>query len=253
MAIDEIELSVLYQAQTPEEVLKILKTHEAKLSHFDKKPKPYSSDEQGFILGGDDDVIEKTFKAYNAIASDYHSIHAGKLTAQDQLDEFMGLVNPPAQVLDIGSGPGHDAGYLAQKYSVTGIEISRRFYEIARYENPNVNFVNADIVKYDPGMNKFKGIWARDALHHIKQENLPNVFQKLADALVAEGILFALVREGEGEIIEEEKTQYATTEKFFHLFSEEELRSRAEQAGLKVVSIKHTKRSHKWLVGIFRK
>jgi hypothetical protein len=33
----------------------------------------------------------------------------------------------------------------------------------------------------------------------------------------------------------------------------EELRTRTEEVGLKVVSIKHTKRSHKWLVGIFRK
>lgn len=253
MAIDEIELSVLYQAQSPEEVLKILKQHETKLSHVDYKKKAYSSDEQGFILGGNDDVIEKTFKAYNAIASDYHSSHAGKLTAQEQLDEFMSLVNPPAQVLDIGSGPGHDANYLSTKYSVTGIEISRRFYEIAKYENPQVNFINTDITKYDLTENKYKGIWARDALHHIKTEDLPNVFEKLSNSLVQGGILYILVREGEGEIIEEEKTVYATVEKFIHLFTEEELKRRASEAGLSPVAFKHTKRSHKWIIGIFKK
>ncbi|HOY46029.1 MAG TPA: methyltransferase domain-containing protein [Candidatus Dojkabacteria bacterium] len=254
MAIDEIELSVLYQANDPKQVLGILKDHEEKLSHIKKdRKKEFSSDEQGFILGGDSDVVEKTFKAYNAIASDYHSSHAGKLTAQDQLDEFISMVNPPAQVLDIGSGPGHDAGYLSSKYSVTGIEISRRFYEIAKFENPNVNFIHGDITKFDPGKEKYKGIWARDALHHIQQKDLANVFTKLSNALVEDGILYLLVREGEGEIIEEERTEYATTEKFFHLFTEEELRTRTEEVGLKVVSIKHTKRSHKWLVGIFRK
>jgi predicted Rossmann-fold nucleotide-binding protein/cyclopropane fatty-acyl-phospholipid synthase-like methyltransferase len=252
--IDELELSVLYQATKPEQVLQRIREHEEKLKNVrHEKTKKFSSDEQGFILGGNNDVVQKTFKAYNEIAADYHASHAGKLTAQEQLDEFMKLVNAPAQVLDIGSGPGHDAGYLSSKYSVTGIEMSRRFYEIAKYENPAVNFVNADIIKYDTGINKFKGVWARDAIHHIPGKDLDGVFQKISAALVEGGIFYVLVREGQGEIIEAEKTQYSTIEKFFHLFTETELKQRAEKTGLHTIKIEHTQRSHKWLVGIFRK
>ncbi len=253
LAIDEIELSVLNQANSPEEVLDILVKHEEKLKKVVPSKKKFGSDEQGFILGGDTGTTKKTYQAYNEIASDYHSKHAGKLTAQTQLDDFRSMVNPPAQVLDIGSGPGHDANYLSEKYSVTGIELSKRFFEIAKFENPSVSFVNGDITKVELDKNKYKGIWARDSLHHIKTKDLESVFKKISDSLVEGGILYTLVREGSGEIIEEEKTQYATTEKFFHLFSEDELVGYASRAGLKKIKIEHTKRSHKWIIGVFKK
>jgi uncharacterized protein (TIGR00725 family) len=254
MYIDEMELSVLYQATTKEDVLRIIEEHEEKIRHTIKNTNgKFSSDEQGFLLGGDNDEVRKTFKAYNELASTYHSTHAGKLVAQKQLEEFLNLVNSPAQVLDIGSGPGHDAGYLSEKYAVTGIELSKRFYEIAKFENPNVNFINADIIKYELGHNKYKGIWARDSIHHVPERKLDALFKKIANSLVEGGILYLLVREGTGEITEKEKTPYTTTEKFFHLFTEQELTDRATKAGLKVEKIEHTQRSHKWLIGVFKK
>jgi uncharacterized protein (TIGR00725 family) len=254
MYIDEMELSVLYQATTKEEILKILEEHERKIKHTVKGLNgKYGSDEQGFVLGGDSEEIKKTYRAYNEIASTYHSSHAGKLVAQKQLDEFFDLVHSPAQVLDIGSGPGHDAGFLSTKYSVTGVELSKRFFQIAKFENPNVNFVNANIIEYDLEKNKYKGIWARDAIHHVPERKLDALFKKIADSLVEGGILYLLVREGVGEITEKERTPYTTTEKFFHLFTEEELADRAKKAGLKVEKIEHTQRSHKWLVGVFKK
>lgn len=252
--IDEMELSVLYKANSGEEILKILEEHEAKIRQTAKSiNSKFSSDEQGFILGGDNDEVLKTYRAYNEMASSYRSSHAGKLVAQTQLEEFMTLVNSPAQVLDIGSGPGHDAGYLSEKYSVTGIELSKRFFEIAKFENPNVNFVHANIIDHPLLKNKYKGVWARDAIHHIPARNLNKVFKNIADSLVEGGIFYVLVREGTGEIMENEKTAYTITEKFFHLFTEDELVERANKAGLKKVKIEHTQRSHKWLIGIFKK
>lgn len=254
MNIDELELSVLYQANSVTELQAILKKHEEGIKHVQSNPnRTINSDELGFILGANVDPQKKTINAYNLIAADYHAHHAGKLTAQDQLDDFISMVNSPAQVLDIGSGPGHDAGYLANNYSVTGLELSQRFYEIAKFENPNANFINADIITYELEKNKYKGIWARDSLHHIPEKYLEAVFQKISDALVEGGILYLLVREGSGELMEEENTQYSKVERFFHLFSEEELEARAKKAGLTKVKIEHTQRSHKWLVGVFKK
>lgn len=246
--IDDIEVSVLYQATTPEQILDIIKLHEAKIQHC--REKKYSGDEQGFVLGK---VSEMVSTAYDQHAPEYHSLHAGELVAKDQLDEFISLVHPPAAVLDVGMGPGHDAQYLAQKYSVTGIELSKKFAEIARFENPGINIVNADIVDYNLEKNKYKGIWARNCLHHIAKEDLDKVFQKLADALVDDGILYLIVREGSGEIVESDTRNYLRIEKFYHLFSEMELKERCEKVGLEVIKMDHSRRSHKWLSGIFRK
>jgi SAM-dependent methyltransferase len=249
MNIDEIELGVLYKAVTPQEVLKQLQEHESRIKFA--RSINFVSDEEGFILGHKE--ASKTITNYNQNASSYHSEHAGKLVAQDQLDEFISMVNPPAQVLDIGSGPGYDAGYLAQKYSVTGIELSKRFMQIAQFENPSVNFINADITKYDIGSNRYRGVWARDSIHHIPEAGLDELFKKISGSLVDEGVFYVIVREGAGEIVEKETSNYVTTEKFFHLFSEDELRQHAQKAGFKVVKIERSKRSHNWLIGVFKK
>jgi len=79
------------------------------------------------------------------------------------------------------------------------------------------------------------------------------VFKKIYESLVEGGIFYIIVREGEGEITETEKKDYSTLERFYHLFTAEELTHKAEKCGLKVVKIDHVKRSHKWLIGVFQK
>lgn len=248
MNIDETELGVLYQATTPEGLLRIIQHHEIKIQAC--KDKSYEGDELAFILRPRTQMIAGE---YNRVSNNYHSEHAGKLLAQDQLDEFISLVNPPAQVLDIGCGPGFDLKYLAERYIVKGIDISGKFVDIARFENPNSEIILADIVDYELPKNFYKGIWARDSIHHIPKEHLDNVFKKIADALVEGGIFYTIVREGEGDIIEKEKKSYSYVERFYHLFTAQELQDRAEKAGLTLVKIDHTKRSHKWLIGVFKK
>ncbi len=253
MYIDEVELSVLYQATTPEELLKILKEHESKIEKSCQIVR--TGDEAGFILSlkEQEEPEKRTKREYNRVASAYHSDNIGRLVAKEQLEEFFSLVNPPAKVLDVGTGPGNDLKVLADKYSVTGIEISSRFAEIARFENPGIDIVNTSIVDYDLPKNTYKGIWARDSLHHIKSTNLDDVFTKLSDSLVEEGVLYIIVREGVGEIMEVEKKSYDKVKRFYHLFSANELIDRAERANLELVKIDRTQRSHKWLVGVFRK
>lgn len=247
MILDEIELGVLYQANSPEQLLQIIQEHEQKIAHL--ATRKIAGDEAGFLL----QPRSKTVESYNQNASSYHAEHAGQLASQKQIDEFMSLVNPPAKILDIGTGPGYDAKVLSDKYNVTGIEPSSRFAQIAQFECPNARIINADIIDFELGEEVYKGIWTRDALHHIPAKELDNVFSKIAKALVEEGILYLIVREGEGEIMEAEKKDYGKVERFYHLFTAQELIDRAEQAGLELVKIDHTKRSHEWLVGVFRK
>lgn len=250
MYLDETELGVLYQAKNVEDILRILADHEKLVEKC--VIKSYDDDEGAFIIGSRSKVTADT---YTSVSSNYHSEHAGKLVSQEQLDEFISYVNPPAQVLDIGTGPGYDLKYLSERYGTSGIEISKRFVEIAQFENPNSEILFGDIASYDIGQKKFKGIWARDSIHHIPSDKLDIVFKKIYDALVEEGIFYVIVREGEGEFTEEEKKSYSKNKlrRFYHLFSEEELLERAKKQGFELVKLDHVQRSHKWIVGIFRK
>lgn len=249
MYIDEVELSVLYQATTPEEVLERLIDHEEKIK-LTLKTNITDSEESAFILGA---RVNVTKKSYNKNAADYHSERAGKLLAQEQLDEFIKLVNPPAHVLDIGCGPGNDMKYLSKKYVVEGVEISEKLSKIAQFDNPNSTVICGDIVTTEIGKNKYKGIWARDSIHHIEEENLEKVFKKIYDALVEDGIFYMIVREGEGEVIEKEKKSYGDLERFYNLFTIEKITLLAQKSGFSVMKMVENQRSHKWLCAILKK
>lgn len=250
LIIDQVELGVLYKAKTPEEVLAHIVSFEDLFKNCGSEKKPIS-DEGAFLMSSS--TSEKIKDEYNRISSQYHSAHVGKLVSQAQLDEFVSLINPPAKILDLGCGAGYDYKYLATKFAVKGIEISDRLVQIAKFENPNGDIVVGDIVTMELEKQAYKGVWARDSIHHIESSKLDSVFQKISNALVPGGIFYVIVREGEGEIIEREKKSYTTVERFYHLFSSEELIERAKRAGMSLIKIDHTKRSHKWLIGVFKK
>lgn len=248
MNIDETELGVLYRANTPEQIISILEKHELKIGNC--ADKEISGDESAFILSP---RHLTNIVAYDQEATNYDEEHAGKPPSYQQLDEFMSLVHPPAKVLDLGTGFGYDAKYLSSKYTVTGVEISPKSAAIARFENPGMEVIVEDMVKYDFGQNLYKGIWARNSLHHIEDQYLDLIFKKAFDCLVQDGIFYLIVREGEGEITEVNERGYQKIEKFFHLFDKEEIFERAKRAGFVADKIETVVRSHNWLNAILRK
>ena len=248
MYIDEKELGVLYYAQTPEELLEILLNHEMRLDRT--KLKKVDGDEAAFLLKPH---VKEVVKSYNKTAHHYTSIDTKNLVSKPQLDDFISLINPPANVLDVGCGPGFDLKYLSLKYSVTAIEVSKRFVEIARFENPNVEIIHSDIVDYDLNEAKYKGIWARDSLHHVPDKDLKTTFKKLYESLVDDGILYVIVREGEREFTEIQKKSYGEVKMYYNLFTKEKLQNIAKETGFTLIKLDQTKRSHKWLIGVFKK
>lgn len=248
MNIDETELAVLYQATTPEQIITILEKHELRIG--DCAEKQVSGDESAFILSP---RHLTNIVAYDQEAANYDEQHAGKPISYRQLDEFMSLVHPPAKVLDLGTGFGHDAKYLSNKYTITGIEISPKSAAIAKFENPGMEIIVEDMVKYDFGQNIYKGIWARNSLHHIEEQYQDKIFKKAFDSLVEEGIFYLIVREGEGETTEIDERGYQKIEKFYHLFNKQEVFERAKKAGFDVEKVETVVRSHSWLNIILRK
>lgn len=248
MYIDEKELGVLYRAQTPQEILTILEEHEKKIQPC--KDKKFEGDETAFLVSAKHEITQM---AYDIKSQEYVSEHPGNQAAQDQLDEFLTLVNPPAKVLDLGTGIGHDAKYLSKKYTVTGIEISPRSARIARFENPGMEIIIADMAKVDYGENIYKGIWARNSLHHLEEQFIDPTLAKVSKALVPGGIFYVIVRSGEGETVETDIRNYQKIERFYHFFSKDELINRASNAGLDIIRVDLTQRSHEWIIGVFKK
>lgn len=246
MILDDNELAVLHYAKTSEEVLQLILGFEVEVQTRVKEV--YTGDEKAFVLSPVVDDEEK-----QRLIDLQQSKRPTNLVAKKQLEEFINLVQPPARVLEIGCGTGHDTSFLTNKYSVTAIDIDKEKVEMTKLENPSANIVQANILEYPIEQNTYKGIWARDVLHHIESEDLVKVYQKIYDGLVPGGILYMIVREGDGEGYEADIEAGKEFTKFYHYFSESELLDRAKKVGLQFVKLEHVTRSHEWLVGVFRK
>lgn len=103
-------------------------------------------------------------------------------------------LSPGARVLDLGCGNGVPATrLLADKFDVTGVDISEVQVERARELVPNATFLRADIadVEFSPGL--FDAVVSFFALIHIPVQEQPEVLQRIADWLTVGGLLLATV------------------------------------------------------------
>lgn len=246
MILDDNELGVLHYANTPEEVLELVQAFEHEIQMREKEL--YTGDEKAFVISPE--VDDERLKQIMDLQKRHRVTN---VVAKKQLEDFINLVQPPAKVLQVGCGTGHDTMFLANKYSVTAIDKSQTVVDLTKLENPGVDIQKSDILEYSVAPNTYKGIWARDVLHHIPSVHLPELFTKLANGLVEGGILFLIVRKGEGEGEELDTEAGEELHKFYHYYSEEELLQRTAQVGLELVKLEQVTRSHEWLVGVFRK
>jgi predicted Rossmann-fold nucleotide-binding protein/SAM-dependent methyltransferase len=248
LLLDDNELSVLHFANTAQEVLELIEAFEMEVQT--RAHKTYQGDETPFVLA------PRFTEEYKQRLLEKRKLMAPKVmneTTKKQLQEFTKLVQPPARVLDIGSGVGADIGYLSGKYSVTSVDNDDEMVEISRFENPNADVQLADIRTYELQENVFKGIWARDVLHFLNEPDLNMVMQKLARTLVPGGVLAIIVREGTGESTEEDVHAGRQVSKHFYFFTTERLEKVIRDHGLELVTLEKVNRSHGWLFAIAHK
>jgi phosphoethanolamine N-methyltransferase len=93
-------------------------------------------------------------------------------------------LKPGLHVLDIGSGIGGAAFYMAKEYGarVTGIDLSQENIDIAteyleQQNLPDVEFRHGSILALDREAGTFDVIWSRDTFLHIAQK--PELFHRL--------------------------------------------------------------------------
>lgn len=250
MLIDDEEKGVLYFAQTPQEVANLLDLFEAEIKSR-KRRFHIEGDEDAFVINP---RARATSDSYSQVAKDYHRERAGKLVSQDQLDEFLSML-PSEQglVLDIGTGPGYDLSYLGKKHKVHGMDPVQEFVDIAQFENPDAQIIRSDIVNAELDNGVYDGVWSRDAFHHIPDQDQKAAFEKVARSLKPNGIFYLIVQEGEGEEVKVEKRADYELKRFYHYYTEQELKDLADKVGLEMVKVDRVTRSHQWLIGVFKK
>jgi len=114
----------------------------------------------------------------------------------DQLEPLLGLLQDGSDVLDLGCGGGVPiARALAERYNVTGVDVSERMLGMARAAVPDGRFTRGDIMDVEFESASFDAAVAMFVLFHLPREEHGDVFRRVASWLRPGGYFLATLTE----------------------------------------------------------
>ena len=134
-------------------------------------------------------------EGYDALVEEYLAWAAGVADDRDRmLDAFAAPLRPGARVLDLGCGAGvPSTRWLAERFAVTGVDISAGQVEAARRLVPGAAFVHADLLEVEFPDESFEGVTALYSIPHVPREAHGALFGRIARWLVPGGRLLAVL------------------------------------------------------------
>ena len=96
------------------------------------------------------------------------------------LARFAKLVPAGGRVVELGSGAGPDASWLASQYELTGVDISEGQLERARAEAPQARFIHGDMTTVEFDAASLDGVIAVYSIIHVPRELHPTLFARIA-------------------------------------------------------------------------
>jgi cyclopropane fatty-acyl-phospholipid synthase-like methyltransferase len=116
------------------------------------------------------------------------------------LEELARELPPYAAVLDLGCGAGVPVTrWLAQRFAVTGVDISARQLELARRHVPEARFLKADMADVGFAPETFGAVVAFHSIIHVPRAEHPALLGKVHHWLKPGGGLLATWAVGEWE------------------------------------------------------
>ena len=151
-----------------------------------------------------------------------------------EFDEFLALVAPGENVLDVGCAGGRDARRFADRGAkVFGVDLSPVFVEEARKLVPEGTFEVADALDLPFPDGHFTKIWANAVFVHLPKAQLPDALRSLARVLAAGGVLELRVKKENPNATPEEVAQAKEGRAdSFTYFTDDEVQDAISAAGL---------------------
>ena len=127
-------------------------------------------------------------RAYDRCAADYSESRESE--AHPELELLNERLDDGAPVLDIGCGAGIPVSRtLAERFAVTGVDISRQMIRPARANVPGARFTHADITSAEFHASSFDAVVAFYSIFHIPKEEHHDLFRRIQKWLRPGGYL----------------------------------------------------------------
>jgi SAM-dependent methyltransferase len=193
-----------------------------------------------------------TVRAYDAFAADYRAGTQGvPVPVATAVSRLAAVLPAGARVLEIGSGPGRDAEALEEAgLSVRRTDVTPGFVDLLRRAGHDADVVDPltdDLSDPAAPGAAYDAVWAGACLLHVDRDDLGTVLTRLGEATRSGGLLYASLKEGDGESWSVHGNVAAP--RFFTYWREDPLREVLTAAGWSVEHIGHGDglRGERWL------
>jgi len=200
-------------------------------------------------------IHEETRKSYNLAAEKYFEDFKDEMKQKEYdrafLDEFSTHFDSTSVICDVGCGPGHIAKYIHDKgLNIFGVDISEKCVEVAKRENPGVQFRVMDMAHLDLADESVDGIISFYSIIHTPKRFQPVLFREFNRVPKMGGRICVVVKKGDTEGYVKELEGFKTS-LYFANFNEEEIRNYLEANKFRVVSLE-TRRPYDFEIPVDR-
>jgi len=108
------------------------------------------------------------------------------------MDQLTAKLEDGARVLELGCGAGvPDTRLLAERFRVTGVDVSREQVRRARANVPNAEFIRADFTSLELDAASFEAVAAFCSFNSVPRDLLAEVFERIHSWLAPDGLFLA--------------------------------------------------------------
>jgi cyclopropane fatty-acyl-phospholipid synthase-like methyltransferase len=173
-------------------------------------------------------------QSYDSIADRYLELSATDELRMERVSRLTERLSDGAAVLELGCGAGVPvARALAERYSVTGVDISGSQVERARANVPGAQFIQADMTEVRFPAGAFDAIVGLYCLIHVPREQHAGLLLRMKEWTKPGGYL--LINMGTGDDPGTVEDDWLGSPMFFSSFDAEANRRLVEQAGFDVI------------------
>jgi len=173
-----------------------------------------------------------------------------RISAERRFINKMKARHPESLVLDVGCGVGKDlARFLRAGLNAVGVDGARELLRLAqqRLQIPPAKLFEADLRSLPFSFGSFDGLWMRAVLGHFPDPENLLVLKEMARVAKPDALLFARIREGDEEGMEEKDG----TTRYYKHYRPEKIRELLQQSGFAIDCLRHSRgeidKSSSWI------
>lgn len=175
---------------------------------------------------------------YDAVADEYVARIADELRRKpldrELLTRLAARTKDRGLICDMGCGPGHVGRYLREQGAlVVGVDLSAGMIARARQLNPDIAFMQGDMLRLDVPDASWAGIAAFYSIIHIPREQVVDALCEFKRVLMPEGLVLLTFHVG-SEIVHLDEMWGQAVSLDFIFFEQPEMEDYVQAAGFEI-------------------